>query len=310
MKIFLHFGAHKSASTTIQRNLRQNKNVLREEYGIYFFEYPDIARGNFYKYFNSRVYLEEGKAAVGDTLEALRRSFATVMRRCPDDATVVISAEGFLSHSGLHKYGGIYPHAPRMLEALAAATAPYDVRVILVTRRQDTFIESCYLQQVKEGRYPTFEEFYGEIDRDRLAWLPIAEAAERHFGRDKMLVTPFEEIIQGTEPFLRSILGFITNQEITGLKIRKIANPSISQLGVDLALATFPLLDGKIPPSAYREHRLYLFRQFSSTKYPKAVFLERDERNAILAHCREANETMFRDYIPHLSPDYYNGPVV
>ena len=305
MKIFVHVGAHKSASTTIQRNFRQNKTALRQRYGIYFLEHPDLVGSSFYKHFHSRAYLEDG--AAGDTLEGLRRSFASVVRRCPEDATVLISAEGFLSHSGLHKYGGLYPHAPRMLEALGPILARHDVSVILITRRQDTFIESCYLQQVKEGRYLTFTDFYAAIDHDRLSWLPIAQAAHRQFGRDRMLVRPFEEIVDGTDAFLRTILGFVTDREIADLKIRQSANPSISQLGVDLALATYPLLQGKVPPSVFKEHRHYLFREFSSAKYPKAVLLDSEARNAILARCRDDNETLFRDYIPDLRPDTYSG---
>jgi hypothetical protein len=307
MRLYIHVGAHKSASTTIQQALVANKEPLEREHGVRF---VNIRSGAFYKFFYNRNYMNYPSGPLpSEVLAPLRENLEQMIAGIPQDGALAISAEGFLSHCSLDKYGGIYPHSSRMLAALRDITAQYDTNIILITRRQDTFIESCYLQQIKEGRTITFQDFFFPphgARKNKLSWRIIADSMAENFGKDKILILPFEEIRKGPEHLLDPISEFIIGEPVPGLvSAAGAANPSISGIGVEVALATFPILKGRVPPHIFNGWRKDLFRRFSSRIYPKAVLFSEEQRRDILTACAADNESMFRAHMPNFDPHYY-----
>ena len=311
MRLCIHFGAHKAASTVIQQSFVKARGHLALAAGLRFAYAPDLIAGPFYTFFYERKYLDLAPGPLPQDIQhRLRADLARISDGMKEDETLFISAEGLLGHCSLDKYGGIYPHAPRMLQALHEVTRDYDTSVVLIVRRQDSFIESCYLQQIKAGRTVTFHDFLHThaIDTAKLSWQVIADTAADLFGTAKTLVLPFEEIQKGPEYIFDPLATFLTGAPIPVLveeSTRVTTNTAISGLGVEVALATYPLLRGRLSEEDFRAWCLNLFHRFSSRHYPRAVLLSEEQRTDILATCASDNAALFRKHMPGHDPDYY-----
>ncbi|ETO94527.1 hypothetical protein [Legionella oakridgensis] len=301
--IYIHIGAHKSASTTLQANFNCNKEWLAKEFMCQYLDTRDIHKTSFYKLLYKSM---AGVNASEHEVDIARKNFKEIIETTPCD-NLIISSEGFLGNSALDEQGGIYPSANLMLKYLREITKDYLTKIIFIIRRQDSFIQSCYLQQIKEGRNLTFDNFYKKINLDKLSWLNIVRAIEDHFGRNNMIVYPFELIKEGTRDFFNYFLSFVVpaDADICDISIAECKNPSISAVGVDIALKCYPFFNGK-DSSLFKEFRRYIFKRFSSSVYPKAQYLTNTDVEKILNLYATDNQVLFEQYLPSFSNDYYS----
>ena len=152
-RVHLHIGAHKSASTTIQRNLLTNRDKVKDEFKIGYIGGGDLYRRGVGKHFVklAQGYFSDGKdEEYISSIEAAKCSIKELFTSIKE-ADVVISWEGILGHSALDQYRGIYTHSKRISESLKSIFSDFETEITIVVRRQDDFIESCYLQQIKEN---------------------------------------------------------------------------------------------------------------------------------------------------------------
>jgi hypothetical protein len=229
-----------------------------------------------------------------DRVESAKHSFQELIGY--QSGTPFLSYEGFLGHSALDRQEGIYPHADHAAHYLRRFTEGMQVTVLLIVRRQDTFIESCYAQQIKEGRCLSFEEFYYPVSVNRLSWLKIADAFAQQFGQQSVKVMPFEAIYTEPEEFASNALSLLLGRPTSAdIKPSSYRNPSISAKGIELARAVYPLLDNHIDR---RKVQKFLFSQFSSATHGKANLLSDDDRSEILQAIASDNEKLFDAYMP------------
>lgn len=110
-------------------------------------------------------YLEE--TLPGVMTAALQRSHAEyVVPLLEEGKNIMLSEEHF---GDPEKFLQMAPLLGQYLEG-------FDVEVLLVTRRQDRWLESKYGQSVKDGGTLTFREFLAGLDLDKFHWLKIADA--------------------------------------------------------------------------------------------------------------------------------------
>lgn len=291
-RICLHIGAHKCASTMIQANCLKNINRIHHDLGLRYIKSEQ--RGNsFYTLFlqiASRLFDFNDEKLFDDRIKKARENFNTIIKKYRDDK-IFISWEGFLGHCGMHKYGSLYPYTKYYFKALKEITKDHDVKIILVIRRQDEFVESCYLQQIKECQILTFSDYMKAIDIKNLSWLTIVNQIEQWVGRDNILIHPFEEIKKGSRRFLDTILSFASGKDSSNLDINIIdgANPSISGKGVELALKIYPLAND------HKEMKIisrFLFNHLSSVHFGKARLMSEPQKKAIIKHCEADNKKL------------------
>lgn len=295
-KLYFHVGAHKSASTTLQRNIKLNKKKLLAEYGISFVGGADLVGSEFLEHFRK---LSKGEYSIGcssyaESLEKAKNSLERMLENIPSNE-VLLSWEGVLGHSALDEYQGIYTHSREVADSLCYIVKDYDARVLLIARRQDEFIESCYLQQIKERRTISFDEFAGLISPNALSWLDISLSFERCFG-EKFKAIPFEFIkTAGAKKFIQFSLFVLTERNISldGFEVIEKANPSFSQYGMELARELLPKLSEE---SKIRVGKM-LFNEFGNDKFEKAVFFSKFNRSVLLNMLKRDNAVFFDKYI-------------
>lgn len=295
-KVYLHIGAHKSASTTIQANARASKYFLKSEYGISSLLPEDISGTEFAKHFQSITGRERvlGSEEYHRSLQSAKLCITGMIERCTTD-DVFISWEGVLGHCSLDLYGGIYTHSKLVAESLGAVFQEYPAKIIMLIRKQDTFIESCYLQQIKAGRFLSFDEFTSGIDVARMSWGDIVSDLAEIFG-SSLLVVPFEVINDlGTSSFVESTLSYLAGKPITldRAKITDRANESMSSYGVEIARELFPHLSDANRIAL----RKILFTEFSGSKFGKAVYFNSFSRRLIGEATKADNTDLYQNYL-------------
>ncbi|MCE8002218.1 hypothetical protein [Billgrantia ethanolica] len=294
-RIFLHIGAHKSASTTIQRTLRANNELVETRYGFSFIggqELKGTAVATHFRSIANKEILNQHDFAksIKDAKEDLKR----VLNNCGKN-DVIISWEGILGHSSLDIYKGIYTHHLVVAESIKEIFGDELVNAIMVVRKQDAFIESCYLQQIKEQRSLSFDEFVEAIDIKNLSWHDVASSCHNKLP-GKFTALPFELILElGTEVFIEKFLYILTKKRcsLNGFNVIKQANASFSEYGVRLSREILPKVSGV----RKKEINRILFKEFSSDKYGKASFFNSFNRESLRLCLKEDSTLMFDHFL-------------
>ncbi len=179
-KLYIHVGTHRTATSSIQSFLNDNAQELRKQ-GVLR---PYGARRHFAVI--NRLFQDRGKdfapLEVSDMAQELDQRAET---REGDIHSIIISDEDIVMR--------------RDLTRLAALRDTFDVKVVLFVRRQDLWLESWYMQNVKwqwDGSicHLTFAEFMAR--QDSFHWIDYDTCTahlEEVFGRENVLVQVFEK---------------------------------------------------------------------------------------------------------------------
>lgn len=263
-RVVLHVGAHKTGSSLVQKFLRDNRTALSAN-GIHYVPRSDM---------NSLVGW--GKA-LHDKPELLRTRLDEVT--AGKHAIVLASHENTLGRPFLKGTPGLYPDGPRNAKALGQILDGFDYTVVVYIRPQVDFVESYYLQSLHEGGTQTFAEWTDEmVDIEALSWRPLIEALEESLGPDRVIVKDFREIKQGQEEFLRRFFAAVDVDPRISLSYAPVRNPSISEKGMQMALAVNPLLS---EPKQRKTVRVFLQKHFSNRRYPRPALYSDDDRRRL-----------------------------
>jgi hypothetical protein len=199
MKLFLHVGLPKTASTAIQSFADVNRERLSESTCVY---YPpgDTLTGKQHALISCAFIGPvdgDGRfrgVKVPDKHSAIRQIVSEARKHSCD--SVLLSSELFnratipATIRKKKNLGGVKEFV--MLKEYFD-----EINVVLVVRRQDEWVESYYNQSVKSPHMKCVMTLDSEINRlennDRLDFNRQAEAWAKHFGRESLLIIPFEK---------------------------------------------------------------------------------------------------------------------
>lgn len=146
--LFLHLGVHRTATTSTQGFFQENFLELQKRGFLYPFK---VRRHQFLR------QIAKGMRDVDEVARDLERRAA---EKSPDIRSILLSHEDVCMC--------------RDLSALAGFKTYFDVKVIFSVRRQDTWLESWYFQNIKAQWDPklahvTFDEFMAK--RGKFHWI-------------------------------------------------------------------------------------------------------------------------------------------
>lgn len=263
-EVVYHLGAHKTASSLLQKFMRDNPEVLRGHRIAY------LGRGEMNECVGWGKRLLKRPEILGDRLAEL----------AADDGCdrVVTSHENTLGPPLKPGAPHLYPRGPKIVEQLARVLEPWRARAFLYIRPQDEFLESYYLQQIHQGDHMSFSEWLEDIDLAALSWHPVVAALRAQFGPDRVEVVDFGLIREGQNRFIADFLQRIDPTIEFTPNYRPIRNPSISGKGLRIALVANRHLRTDWERKAMRT---FLQRHFSNQDYPRPILLS-DEQKAQL----------------------------
>jgi hypothetical protein len=274
----LHVGAHKTGTTVLQKYLAEHETELRAR-GIYYLRRAKLAK-----------YAGWGERLVADPapLAAQLRKF----RFDPRFRVLIGSNENLMGRPfPRHGDGRLYPHAARNAEALGRALRGTGCRILLTVRPPHDFLESYYLQTVHQGKDEPFEAWLNRVDLGALSWRPVVEALQQTFGHKRVLVADFRLIKQGQEFYLRHLLRLVDPQWDVPVHYAQSRNRSISERGLQMALAANQHLSTGAERAALRR---FLQTHFSNVDFPRPVLLGEERRAALWEHYRGDYEDLVR----------------
>jgi hypothetical protein len=172
-KLILHIGAHRTATTSLQAHLYKNVKTLKDKGVLYPF--------NVRRHLRLMHAVFSGKRTVADTANNILKRIES---QSQDIHTVILSDEDVC----------IRPD----LSILTEFQDKFDVKIAFTLRRQDTWLESWFFQNIKWQWNPnlahcTFEQFLPQ--RDRFHWVHYdryVSHLEKLFGKENILLNVHE----------------------------------------------------------------------------------------------------------------------
>ena len=189
MSLTIHLGAHKTATTHLQRTMRGLLPQLVRA-GVHYTDTQHWRGGGG---FRMAVALADGPAGARYR-GRLRRRLDVIAAEWP---AVVISEEnilGSLRRDGLMGPENlIYPHAERRLDRLCAMLKRRPATVILAVREPLAFLESAFSMQVQGGHELVFEDYLAGFDPAALSWAGLVERLLSVRGVARVTVWRYED---------------------------------------------------------------------------------------------------------------------
>lgn len=303
MKIVLHVGAHKTATTFIQNNARNNHKLI-DASGVYFVDKKSETASEAFK-----IYLEELSKGAKCRVEMLARQLDKVLAPAlanPAYHTIFLSEENLLGHM-LSQKETFYPNVRSAVAASLQMRKHGQISVILTLRRQDTYIESCYLfRKVREKREATntIYDFLDRIDLNSLSWKPVVQPWVDAFGKENCKVLPYELIKKDATAFARNIFKTAMDGDLLKIKASR-SNPGLSRK----ALRLIELID-RSPIELTRRERFNLgqaiHQEFRGSDYKRPALMHDYMREEIVRRYEDDNRELFSRFMPDFDPMMYS----
>lgn len=211
-KLYLHIGAHRTATSSIQAFLQRNLDALAQR-GILVPWQTGRPRSQMTALFRGGLSAHDMSAQILSQIEALPARGNT--------AAAVISDEDIAIHTDL--------------TPLAALADSFDLRPVFFLRRQDLWLESWFQQNVKWQWNPrlahmTFPEFLSR--REEFHWIRydrMVQRLEALFGRENLILRVFEAEQMPGGP-LTAFAAAVGIGPLEGLEIPGRVNASMSPM--------------------------------------------------------------------------------
>ncbi len=272
--LYVHAGVHRTATSSIQKFLRDNDKVLLSKGYLYPFVVQRHA-------FQIKQMVNNKVSATAFSAELLRQ----VERQAVPVHSVVLSDEDISSVLNPEVFSGLQEK--------------FDVKVVVSLRRQDLWLESWYLQNIKWQWNPSlahlsFDDFLQQ--QERFFWIDYASRLTKYeevFGQGSVLAMVFEksEMPDGPIVALLNLLG-ITDLAGFGpfLNINSSLSPMMTEFLRHLPLDTINRLERAMFEKAFAAVDAQIHSNGSK------LLLSYDQRLEILANYAQSNRTVATRY--------------
>jgi len=281
-RLWFHAGAHKTATTSLQISMAINAPRLAERGVVVLPQFlahqaEEFGTAQFYRSEFRRRITSLARAKKKPTKarrqQRLRELRSFVGPWALDAPTIVLSDEDLLGKR-LNLAPLPYPRAREHVATVDRVFRNHELHVVLYVRDLGAYVDACYVQSLKMRRPAHYEEWARKVDFDRLSWLRVAHQIARRVGDERLTIRRFESIRGGYEAFAHDFFSLFCDP--TGLDLSaRAANPSLSKIGCELALAIAPIIDDR---DEWQLVRRFLEDHFSGRGQPKARFVDDDTR--------------------------------
>jgi hypothetical protein len=228
-KLFLHLGAHKTATTFIQHNLRANQKLFMAS-GWQFvhmkWHHPDVH--------NSVVRRRKKNPT------ELPRRHGRLIKMFTDlsesDRNILFTSEDLLGSMTI-KSGQIYPahelNIQRLRESIPAAVKP---TVAFSIRDFGGFIESTYNWFVARGMTDSIENYTSAVDPSTVSWRGTVRCLVDTFGEENVRIWTYEDFKTAPNAYIKYLVDLAGIEIESPLKI-----PRSAPMNVSYAANTIPV---------------------------------------------------------------------
>ncbi len=223
IKVHLHLGAHKTATTSLQEVLRMNKKYLSEK-GIYYFpreKFRDlVSRPHFYP------------KMLPSTID---KTFIDVLKEQNDyqgETKVIVSEENLIALvQEVLTSKGFYKNIESRFKRINKFFSDVNVEAVyFTTRSYDEFLPSIYVQMNRALNFKSFDSFMGRTSLDKLDWYDVVERIKNGINCERLIVEDFKSILKKPENYYDDMIFGVPYSSLKGLD--KYLNDGISNEAV------------------------------------------------------------------------------
>jgi len=223
-KAYFHVGSGRCGSTLIQAIFNDKM-------------FHDIFAQHGRRY-DSDIYLATGTIAHDETFieahwQPIRDKYFKPMAEMDADG-FFITQENLLGMRSGKDEKNICDVSCQKIDYLAQG---YEPHIIIIIRRQDTYLESRYNQMIKRLETRDFKTFVDEFPRDNWHWADAIDIYAKHFGRENVTVIPFEQKVyadSGRSGFLDAVMMAIGITTRFAFKDLPVVNASLAPRAIEV----------------------------------------------------------------------------
>ena len=238
MRLKLHAGAHKTATSTIQLAIADVKSQLRDN-GVHY-----ITREEFVEAGCLAALHNLGTSKHKEAEETLVHYFSNF----DSSAQLLISHESFFGYATQDfdslKHGvRLYSDLSRIAREFSLLNIFEEIDIRFYTRNPRSFAQSVYFEYLQSGVHEISWEEYAAALPSSFAWEPVIEELEEAFGKKCLKVIKFESLKDsGVNSYLKDFFDWAApGAQICGYKARR-ERPRFSLKAYEVALAIWPIL--------------------------------------------------------------------
>ena len=188
-RLYLHIGTHKTATTSVQHFFAKNRKALRRQ-GIFYPCQSIVGAPKHYAH-HRVAHAISGKDPIMSK-ELAADFFTELHRRTGESDKAFLSAEPFYRH--MMEEEGDDQDAPyaRYIERVRQMTEAFDVKIMVMVRRQDLFAESLYSEHVLSTNYQRRIHTFLKEKAGLLDYAARMKQWAAVFGQDSIVLDTFE----------------------------------------------------------------------------------------------------------------------
>lgn len=197
IQLTIHLGAHKTATTHLQRSIHENRELIIAA-GVRAYE-PEYLRHR-----GRSIPAMFGLQPWAKNAEPRRKPADQLEFLAKGGFRVFLSEENFLGplHSGDGKLTlPLYGDAGERIASLAATLPNARIKLFLSIRRPDTFLASSYSQTLFSGEFLSPQEFIEAHPISVVDWVPVVRGLAEAEGIEQVVVWRYEDYTE-LFPFL------------------------------------------------------------------------------------------------------------
>lgn len=272
-RIHLHLGAHKTATTYIQRILATNKDTLLEN-GVFYLPLAQT-RAKLSKQIMGLSRKGRRSADLVSHRQAILDELSGKgLERCH---TVLISDENLLGSPGRFKKGNVYETIPDDWKNVHTELGP-NITVSFSIRDYPGFLTSIYAEILRRNRYFPFDMFLSLYREPPTFWSGVYQGLSTAFGAQNVTLWDYKDTVRHPDRVVAMLTGIDAPMEIISTPVRE----SLSKKAIEF-IRDFQKLPGKdLPPEVIAEvgKRLYPLAKHPEKFAPFGA----DEHAVLLAH--------------------------
>jgi len=234
MKIKLHIGAHKTATTYMQRLLETNRSLLLKEK------------------IHLSIHSNPRKTWMYDLLscadeEKKNSDISSIINEKPEEGLWLISDEDISGTSyQLKLFPHIYPKLQKRLSCFKNIFPNDIIEIYFSIRSYENYYRSTYLEVVRNKGYMPFTDYYNEEHYKDNSWVKVIEQMVSVIPESQITLWCYEDFSQ----LLPVILSKFTETNLVNEVMRNyppetLTRPSLSSTAIDI-LSKMDKLDNKI----------------------------------------------------------------
>jgi len=183
--IALHVGAHKTATTHLQRSLQSNRRALRDVGVAYL---PPHHYRKTLADFLRKVTEGQKPADLWDSSEPL------VMSAAEGHPRVILTDENILGQlPRIAKEDRIYPWGRYRVATTLAALGRFQAQLFLSVRNPASFVQSAYSESLIHVPYRDFDKFCAPFSTPDLRWSVLVDEIRKRLPDVPLTVWRFED---------------------------------------------------------------------------------------------------------------------